>query len=148
MARLTAFLLAAAVLLAVQMLVLLVISQTGYWPQIGRLSRRSADLYFTLLEIPLLRILFPTEGFAVIMSAAAIGGTVCVALFAAASVKAMKLVAPGIISAVWVILLMIIFPLTESTGGSSWVMLAFMVLTVVIATGFGINLYESGEVAE
>ena len=161
LAKLMTYWLAALVLIAVQLLLILLfdrmagllmldtaIYRTGIEGSANTYlsGRRGADLYLTILENDFLRIIAPTQLLSILMSITAIGGSVCVVLFVSAAVKARRFISPIISSAIWLGLVVITFPLANSTNGASFVILFFMLVTAVVTTLMGMDLFESGEV--
>jgi hypothetical protein len=150
-AKLTAGMLAGAVLVAAQMsLVLLFAWMMG--PGVLRTLTggmdvpRNADLYLALLEVPFLRMLFPPGIFARVVALVGIGGSVCVASYISAAVKAGRRRAPIITAVIWPGLLLFAFPLAEASRRMNIIVLALMAIIVYAVYRMGIKLFETGEV--
>ena len=150
MAKLTATLLAGFMLLAAQMALLLIFSalmEMRETSSVGHeVTRRGADLYLSLLDVSLLRILFPPDLFSLVFSILGFFGTICVALYVAVGLKAGKRLGSIFFAAFWLALMLFTFPLYIYSWGSSVVKLIIMIIITIVAGYKGMKLFESGEV--
>ena len=152
LAKLTSSLLAGFMLLAAQIALLLI-----FYALVGmrgastfnelEIGRRYADLYLSLLDASFLRTLFPPDPFSLAFSLFGFGGTICVTLYTATLVKTGKWFRAMVLAAVWLALLLSIFPLTAYPRYFNLIKLTLMIVIPLITSVRGIKLFETGEVA-
>lgn len=154
LAKLSASLLAGFCIVAAQLALLLLalaafknIPVFSWHPPVYRGNGKSAMLYLALLDSRFLRMLFPPDVFSLAFSLSVLCGVVCLALSVSAQARSGQTARVVITAAVWLLLVLVTFPLADYKLLQSILKLAALVIFPFSVSIRGMSVFKSGEVA-
>jgi hypothetical protein len=109
---------------------------------------RRANLYLALLDSGFLRLIFPPDAFSLAFSVGTLVGALCLALCVPAQVKAGRKGAASVMAVLWLLLVLLTFPLENYKFWHSAVKLVLLAVCPFVFSVLGARVFTSGEVAE
>lgn len=154
LAKLMASLLAGFCIVAAQLALLLFafavyrhIPVFGWQASGYRSDGKSAILYLSLMNSRFFHLLFPPDVFSFAFSLSVLCGAICLALSASAQTRSGRTAKVVITAAVWLLLVLITFPLTDYKLYQSIIKLIVLVIFPFSVSISGMSVFKSGEVA-